>query len=391
MASSQSTDMKQLIFLVLSMTSLISSEHGESGANLSRTAASLAMSKKLTIGYFGGSLTDGYGASNMEKTSWRARTTEWFCRRFPDVSIQEINAAIGGTGSHLGVYRIGMDLLKQKPDLVFVEFAVNDATADPQRTVRSMEGIVRQIWRANPMADIVFVYTTRSTFEPYHVAGQLPPSVMVHKSVAKHYGISEVNAGQSLWEEIRSGRMTWDQAMPDRVHPKDSGYAAYSEAVIRFLEAQDWSKKSTLPVSLPVLLDSNALQGAVCVDARDVAGAAWQSEDRRVGRYPHCVSASEPGTELVYKFNGTAIGLYWLSSADAGDVEWSIDDSAPKRESSWTPYVAKSPMGTSVIFSDQLRPGEHVLKLRILAEKNARSTGTFIRIAALLVNKTITP
>ena len=72
---------------------------------LENTIYKLKHDKKLTIGYFGASLSEGSGASDMSKTSWRALTTEWFRREYPDCDITEINAAIGGTGTDLCFFR----------------------------------------------------------------------------------------------------------------------------------------------------------------------------------------------------------------------------------------------------------------------------------------------
>ena len=56
---------------------------------------------------------------------------------------------IAFTGSDLGVFRVQQDVLSKQPDLLFVEFAVNDGGAAPEQIIRCMEGIVRQTWRAN--------------------------------------------------------------------------------------------------------------------------------------------------------------------------------------------------------------------------------------------------
>ena len=122
----------------------------ETQPSLGRTFAKLANKKQLTIGYFGGSITAGAGASNAAKTSWRARTTAWFKEHFPEAAITEVNAAIGGTGSDLGAFRCANDLLTKDPDLVFIEFAVNDGGTPELRVKRSMEGVVRQILTSNP-------------------------------------------------------------------------------------------------------------------------------------------------------------------------------------------------------------------------------------------------
>ena len=67
-------------------------------------------------------------------------------------------------------------------------------------------------------------------------------------------------------------------------------------------------------------------------------------------------------------------------------MEWSIDGGAPKRASCWDKYALKYSRTNYVIFTDNLAQSEHTLTLRVLAEKNAESTGSWIRIGAVLVN-----
>ncbi|MCX7009720.1 MAG: SGNH/GDSL hydrolase family protein, partial [Kiritimatiellaeota bacterium] len=113
--------------------------------------ARAAAGGELGVAYFGGSITAANG--------WRPKTFAWFKQAYPKAQFKEINAAIGGTGSDLGVFRNQHDVLQHKPNLVFVEFAVNDGGADPVRIQQTMEGIVRQTWKADPTTDICFVYT----------------------------------------------------------------------------------------------------------------------------------------------------------------------------------------------------------------------------------------
>ena len=55
---------------------------------------------KLTIGFIGGSITDSRG-----RNRWPEPVTSWFMDKFPNVKIIVENAAIGGTGSELAVFR----------------------------------------------------------------------------------------------------------------------------------------------------------------------------------------------------------------------------------------------------------------------------------------------
>lgn len=73
----------------------------------------------VKIAYFGGSITE---AGN----GWRDQSFNWLKSKYPAVALSQVNAGIGGTGSDLGVFRLQKDVLSKNPDLVFVEFAVND-------------------------------------------------------------------------------------------------------------------------------------------------------------------------------------------------------------------------------------------------------------------------
>jgi hypothetical protein len=65
---------------------------------------------------------------------------------YPDAGFSEPNATIGGTGSDLGVFRLNQDVLDHKPDLMFIEFAVNDGGAALERIQRRMEGNRRTLF-----------------------------------------------------------------------------------------------------------------------------------------------------------------------------------------------------------------------------------------------------
>lgn len=55
---------------------------------------------KLTVGYIGGSITDGRPLHN-----WAIFVNEWLARKFPSLRVRIENAAIGATGSDLATFR----------------------------------------------------------------------------------------------------------------------------------------------------------------------------------------------------------------------------------------------------------------------------------------------
>jgi len=192
---------------------------------------------EVRIAYLGGSITAQPG--------WRPKTLRWFQDQYPKAKVSEINAAIGGTGSDLGVFRLERDVLRHNPDQVFVEFAVNDGGAAPEDIYRTMEGIVRQTWRADPAADICFVYTLVAGFVPTLQEGKFPRAASAMEKLADHYGIPSIHMGMEVARLAKEGKLVWaapkpktdaeKEAMKDKlifaadgVHPyTDTGHQLY--------------------------------------------------------------------------------------------------------------------------------------------------------------------
>ncbi|HCS50906.1 MAG TPA: acyl-CoA thioesterase, partial [Planctomycetaceae bacterium] len=200
---------------------------------LGNVLAKLKDGQSVKIAYLGGSITAANG--------WRVKTREWFANEFPDAEVEEIHAAIGGTGSDLGVFRVQRDALQFEPDLLFVEFAVNDGGASPQRIWQAMEGIVRQAWAQNSRIDICFVYTFRTGFEEPLRKGECPQSISAMEMLADHYGIPSIDFAMKIVELEQAGKLIFKSDQPtkegvvrfssDGVHPLDEGHQIYAEIV----------------------------------------------------------------------------------------------------------------------------------------------------------------
>src|SRR5687767_15957656 len=93
--------------------------------------------KPVKIAFLGGSITR---AGN----GYRDQILNWFKAQYPPIQFEEIMAAVSGTGSDFGACRVKEHVIDHQPDLVFIEFAVNDNRMLMQLVRETMEGIVRQ-------------------------------------------------------------------------------------------------------------------------------------------------------------------------------------------------------------------------------------------------------
>ncbi len=220
---------------------------------------------------------------------WRPQTTAWLKQRYPKAEFVEVNAAIGGTGSDLGVYRLGRDVLAQKPDLVFVEFAVNDGGAAPEQIYRCMEGIVRQIRRADPSTEICFVYTMHEGMLRDLAAGRLPRSASAMEFIADHYGIPSIHLAQEACQadQCRGMGLHLAQAggscrsrprafplvrrsLADSCHPfAETGHKLYTEAIVRSFESMEsLGTPGPRPLPTPFTPDNHEAAKLVPLTAR---------------------------------------------------------------------------------------------------------------------------
>lgn len=102
---------------------------------------------ELTIGFFGGSITQGSLATKPENC-YAYRVFSWWKQKFPQAVFHYVNGGIGGTTSHFGVSRAETDVLMYQPDVVFVDFSVNDDANTFFK--KPMRALSESFWHGSP-------------------------------------------------------------------------------------------------------------------------------------------------------------------------------------------------------------------------------------------------
>ena len=357
---------------------------------LENTLYKLNNGNEFTVGYFGGSITEGAGSSEYSKC-WAGLFTEWLKSEYKNCKINEIRAAIGGTGSSFGLYRCDEQLLAYKPDLVFFEFATNDSGWGYEECSKNAEGIFRKILNSNPYADIIVVYTLTNAMAASIENGNVLESRAAQSHIAYYYGdILQIEIGEALRKKVYENGGDWLKFTKEGVHPNDDGYAIYFETIKKKVtEAFNKADKINQPVirELPPAIYSRELEMAHMEDIWNFTlNEKWKRIDKSLcGRYPHYIEATEPGATLELKFTGTRCELFWMMAKDSGDIIYTCDGGEEMTRSSWDSYCLNFNRANAHWLARNLPYGEHILKLRISENKNEKSEGTAIRIAALLV------
>lgn len=358
---------------------------------LDNTFYKLNHDKKLTVGYFGGSITEGAGASDASKTSWRGRVTEWFRKNRADAEVTEIQAAIGGTGSDLGMYRCDVDLLAKEPDLVFVEFAVNDSWMAYDAILEQTEAIYRKILRANAYTDIVCVITTTQAIVNGLETGGEFTARSAHSVIAHRYGVPVVDIGNVLHFAVLKNGGDFLKFTTDTVHPNDDGYALYADCMTAFLgKCADGADGNYTEHAMPSPVCGKVYENACMIDC--TAADSFECEgfaavdQSMCGRYPRYIEATVPGSSFSFEFTGENCGFYWMMAKDSGDVLVSVDGGEETSVRSWDHYCKAFNRAGAAFFAKGLLYGLHKVNVRVAETKAEESEGTAVRIGALLIS-----
>ncbi|MBN8822275.1 MULTISPECIES: SGNH/GDSL hydrolase family protein [unclassified Spirosoma] len=338
----------------------------------------------VKIAYLGGSITEAGGG-------WREQSLKWFQQQYPKSSIEQIVAAVGGTGSDLGVFRLKDQVLAYKPDLVFVEFAVNDNGKKPTPIALAMEGIVRQIWQANLQTDICFVYTLSAPMAPTLAKGYFPLSASVMETIADHYAIPSIHMGLEVVQLAEKGELVFSGKpdeypgklvfSADNVHPyPQTGHRLYTEALIRAFRVLD--KTATKPRGqLKGPLYPNNWENAQMVSGeRATRSAGWQvitpatdSVARKLSnRFTSLLKATNSGEQLKVRFRGTRLGLYDVMGPGCGQYRVVVDGQEPMVFPRFDEYCTY--YRANYILLPPLPDGVHTVEITLDSQKLDKAT-----------------
>lgn len=342
---------------------------------------------EVKIGYLGGSITAQEG--------WRPKTLAHFQKTWPQAKISHINAAIGGTGSDLGVFRLKQDVLDHKPDLLFVEFAVNDGGAAPEQIHQCMEGIVRQTWKTLPECDICFVYTITEALVGPLKEGKFQRSASAMEKVADHYGIPTIHMGLEVARLAKEGKIEWRAKLPktdeekkavgdkfvfapDSVHPHvETGHELYLAAVVRSLKPIEEASGKAAPhllaapfvasnyeqAKLLPMTATNLSSGFRLLDSKtDAFGKRWAN------RMTSLHKADKPGEKITFKFKGTRCAIYDIVGPDCGQVIVKLDDKPEQIVPRFDAYCTYHRLSTMVVGTN-LEDKVHTVSIEIHPEQ----------------------
>ena len=178
--------------------------------------------EEVTIGYIGGSITEGGASSNPSKC-YANLSYEYFKNTFgKGNNVKYVNAGLAGTSSVVGNMRVDNDIFAKNCDIIFIEFAVNDM--GDERFKKSYEALVNKCID-QPNAPAVICVTLCTKGGDGNQAWMAP--------IAENYDLPIISGRDAVKNGIKAGTLNWDKdyGSGDTIHPGDGGHKLIADII----------------------------------------------------------------------------------------------------------------------------------------------------------------
>lgn len=278
--------------------------------------------EEITVGVIGGSITQGSLASSPANC-YASKFNDWWVNKFPNAKVNFINAGIGGTNSYLGVHRADDQLLAYKPDVVIVEFSVNDT--DKLVNKLSYDSLVRKILSYETNPAVILLFTTMEDGTSLQD---------VHKEIGAAYDLPMISYHDVVYPEVAAGTLNWKDISPDNIHPNDAGHNIINQLISRYLDGvydklDSITEEPAAFTSSPVTSDYYA--NAKMLSAEDITAISsegFEVVEKDFYDQFHSNWKTISGGSITFEIDCKNLGIFFMRTTDgkSGKFEVYVDE-----------------------------------------------------------------
>lgn len=192
----------------------------------------LRAGEEVTLAFLGGSITQGAGAVPLQENCYARLAWQGLTERYGN-SIRYIKAGLGGTPSETGLVRYDRDITRDgqiQPDLVVVEFAVNDSGDETEGVF--YESLVRKILNAPNHPAVILLFAVFAN--DWNLKRRLAP-------IGYRYQLPMVDVLEavSVQFEAKDRVITKRQYFYDVYHPSNLGHRIMADCLLYLVDRLD--------------------------------------------------------------------------------------------------------------------------------------------------------
>ncbi|WP_339222890.1 SGNH/GDSL hydrolase family protein [Paenibacillus sp. FSL H8-0332] len=367
--------------------------HAGNNRRLKRAMDKAASGEDVTIAYIGGSITQGAGAKPIHTECYAYQSYLRFKELFGKdggENIHFIKAGVGGTPSELGMIRYERDVLKDgaaAPDIVVVEFAVNDEGDETKGNC--FESLCLKILSAESQPAVILLFSV--FVNDWNLQDRLSP-------VGRRYNLPMVSVKDAVTEQFRLSKAEGNiiskrQFFYDIYHPTNDGHRVMADSLAYLFSetaraAMDKEEEDILagpPVLgndfahvrlLDRISDLGSAGAAITIEAGGFHGTDEELQQVEMDADPfgtpqfphnwmHTAASGEDGFRLTITSKNLILVFKDSGSPDVGKAEVYVDGklvlTADPHVNSWTHCNA-------VILYKNEQSQQHLVEIRMAPE-----------------------
>ncbi|AIQ35135.1 acyl-CoA thioesterase [Paenibacillus sp. FSL R5-0345] len=344
--------------------------------------------EEVTIAYIGGSITQGAGAKPIHTECYAYQSY----LRFKDLfgtnggeNIHFVKAGVGGTPSELGVIRYERDILRDgsvTPDIVVVEFAVNDEGDETKGNC--FESLCLKILSADHQPAVILLFSV--FMNDWNLQDRLSP-------IGRHYNLPMVSVKDAVSEQFRLSKAEGNiiskrQFFYDIYHPTNEGHRVMADCLAYLFTETHKSLMNEDEILLdqrPVI--GNDFAGTLLLDRTnyidagkievggfsgidtDLQRVEMDTDSHGTPEFPHNWMHSRASGEQSFKLTITSRNLILVykdsGSSEFGKADIFVDGSLAVTAD---PHVNNWTHCNPVILYQNEASGEHQIEIRMVPE-----------------------
>jgi lysophospholipase L1-like esterase len=191
------------------------------GAEKIRLIASLDEGKDQTVVLYGTDLT--------QKGAWVEQLKAEFQQRYPN-QVNLINSGMTGLWSEWGVKNLDRQVITNRPDAVFIEFAINDSflmsrTPVPQARVNFVK-MIERIRAANKNCDIILMVMNPPLGKHLTDRPNINAYNQMYRDLAVERRLILIDHDRNWQKILKEDPKRYSAYVPDGLHPNAEGCKA---------------------------------------------------------------------------------------------------------------------------------------------------------------------
>lgn len=194
---------------------------------VSRTRSDLEAGADVTIVAYGDSITAGFAVRRGFPSFWKEMLDE----KYPEAGLEMINSGISGDTTLDGLSRLDWAVLSYEPDLVTINFGINDCVLGLglEEFEMNLVEMVRRI-RAGPDSEILLLSSQPLESPPYDQ--RVLDYYQTVERVAKEMNVGFVDVYGAWMKRVRAGMPLDSLILPGLDHPNEAGYRIIAEELM---------------------------------------------------------------------------------------------------------------------------------------------------------------